>query len=252
MEENQIITTNQNNILSEERFTDIIKNRVENKTFISMASDVYDKVPQIFKIVKNIDPTGILSSIDDVLSDNKRNRETNNIIKALYYIYIICLKNRDSIQQSIEHNNLLVQNITELYLQKSKETYQEDKIAYFKNIWFNGIIDNQFNFDEKVYVFELISSLTFDQINILKYIEEQFRIQWESYSKDNSQGEPPIRLEQYAEKEHLNIDYLIHLCVDLQGKGLLRQAKLSHIEAEPKGFVPTSYVMHIVTFLNEP
>ena len=246
---NSLIPSSGQNLPSFEEFKDMVLNYNEKENIIDKVADKYDQIPTIFKVFKNFDPTGIASSIDDILSENKAKREQNNILLASYYMF----QSINNLQAEIEKDKQQFSNLTEIYFQKSKESYQEDKIKYYRNIWFNGIINTERTFNEKEYVFELISTLSFDQIRVLKYLSEKLQANMDNSLKSKgSYTHAPIFINEFAQTAGLEVSYVQQICINLEGKGLLHTGLAPISNAGPQRFLTTDFAGVVIKYLNEP
>ena len=196
-------------------------------------SDLYDNVPTLFKILTNFDPTGISGSIDQALSENKAKREQENINIALYGLYqaiIEIIKKQISIENSIKEQ---LPDLTRLYLENTKATYDSCKIEYFKNIWFNGVISNEETLAEKAYVFEMVASLLAVEIKILSIIQKR-------QGNVSFNEREPVSIETLAAEINLDYDRTQQICISLSGKGFLHDFGLGKWDYEgPVNFIIT-------------
>ena len=208
------------------------------------ASDKYDNLPSLIKLLPNFDPTGISGAIVQTLNENNSKRLQKNIISALYLM-------AQTIQQ-FENKllNLEIKNqipaLTEIYFEHSSRTHQKGKIEFFKNIWINGILREDKKIDEKIEVFESVSSLTEEQIVVLKFI---YNFQ---HNNDFLQRKP-VGITQLAEALGYDIIRMQQICISLQGKGLLHDYGVGKYNYPgPVNFVMTDYVSLLVSYIVEP
>lgn len=220
----------------------------EDRTLLDKASDIYDKIPTIIRIGKNFDPTGLLGSIDDVFSDNRSRREQNRIVDGLYHLHRYNLDFATTIKAALEQYREEFLSITEFYLYSCKETYDEKKIRYYARIWFECVTSHDVSLDEKEYIFTLISSLTTDQIKVLKFIYDKVS----TMLKENEEsGKRPFGIKGFAETNKLNYAYVQQICIDLQGKGLLIPGAESFVSSNPHSFSTSDYVDTVIKYLKE-
>lgn len=230
--------------LSFEEFKEKLAGLYQVKGEISQAADLYDNVPAFLKILTNFDPTGISGSIDQALSENKAKREQENINLALYNLYqaiIEISKRQISIQDSIKKQ---LPDLTRLYLENSKNTYDSNKIEYFKNIWLNGIISDEETLEEKAYVFEMVAALLSIEIKILSIFQKK-------QGSDSFNERKPISTEKLAEEINLDYDRTQQICISLSGKGFLHDYGLGRFDYDgPVNFIITDYVNLIKKYLS--
>lgn len=254
-DENSIISYNeQSNLPSFEEFKKFILNGENgNNTFVDELSDTYSKIPNIFRKLTSFDPTGIASYFDALLSDNKAQREQDRIIYAIYTMCDAITKHRKQLREHIEKDKIMYCNITELYLEKSKESIQEEKIGYYNRVWLNGILQSERQFTEKEYIFQLISNLTIDQILIIRTVYDNVKIKIKNIGQaTEDETGICVSVEEISLQLNLNVPYVQQMCTDLHGRGLLRYPKGALINSEPSHFLFTSIVDLIDTYIQEP
>lgn len=212
-------------------------------------ADGYDKIPSFIKLLQNLDPTGISSSIGEVLSENRAKREQAMLIDSIYYLYINFIEFQNEIKESINNNTEEFSLLTEIYFQKSKDSHEKEKIKYFSEIWRNAITNNKRTLSEKEYVFELTASLSYDQINLLKYIYEKVECDVIDGVKNIANNTKPVGVQAYATNNNREYSYALQLCSSLVGKGLLNMGAGSVMKAKPTHFLPSEYVNTLIEFL---
>ena len=230
--------------LSLDEFKEKLAELSQAKGTTDQAADLYDKVPTLFKILTNFDPTGISGSIDQALSENKAKREQGNINIALYGLYqaiIEVSKRQISIDNSIKEQ---LPDLTRLYLENTKATYDSSKIEYFKNIWLNSVISDEETLAEKAYVFEMVASLLAVEIQILSILQKK-------QGNVSFNEREPISIESLAEETNLDYDRTQQICISLSGKGFLHDYGLGRFDYEgPINFIITDYVNLIGKYLS--
>ena len=77
----------ENTFLSYEEFKRKVLECSEGKTVTDKVADIYDDLPVLVRVIANLDPTGLASSLDQVLTENKAKREQENILRAIYALY---------------------------------------------------------------------------------------------------------------------------------------------------------------------
>jgi len=201
---------------SEGETFDDFKKMMES-SFPTSASDVIadkydDVVPKSVQLLANLDPTGIVSTINQYLTENKAKREQENVLYAIYWCRKSILKHQDMLR-NLEKEYLEQQGpeLMNLYFEHCKNTYNLEKIEFFRNVWINGMIKDDRDLDEKAYVFDLAASLTLDQIIILRHIYEKFN------SETND-----VAVNDIVEALKIEKTRVQHLCISLQGLGLLQ------------------------------
>jgi hypothetical protein len=232
--------------LSFEEFKNKIACMEGAETLIDKASDLYDRIPSLIRTIQNFDPTGITASIDQILSDNKAKREQENIMRALYALYeaIIYLGNRqEELDLSVRQN---VTDLTYLYFEKSQESYDIRKIEYYRNIWLNGLTSHDESLEEKAYVFNIVSTLSIDEILVISFMAGK-------QEQVDFQERRPVTVNDVAQQLNFSVHRSQQLCIGLAGKGLLHDYGLGRTDYEgPLNFVITDYVLLISKYLCKP
>jgi hypothetical protein len=181
-----------------------------NKSIFEKIADIYDK-SIYFKLLKNFDPTGgLISCVADGLSEIKAKRNEEKVWNALYGLfkglYIIDQK-LGTIDPQYYESQVIA--LIEMYFDHSMRSYQLEKIEIFRNAFIFGVLDYDRTLDEKENIFNIISSLTIEQIRILKFIY------------DNHFGADTLDKKTVIGELKLAEPYVQQLCQDLIGKGLL-------------------------------
>lgn len=238
--------------MSKKEFRECMLHNFEKNSAIDKIADSYEKIPNTIKLIKNIDPTGVLGSIDDILSTNKANRQQIMIIDALYYIIMNLGELKQNINELSKYNPEEFSLLTEEYLSNSKECYQPEKVRYFANIWINGIRDREKSFDEKKYISTIIASISLEQIDVLVYLYNKVKEDSTGGKIDfDSPRTVPSGICQFAEDNNLEYAYVQQICIHLVGKGLLKNGAESAFSGTPKYFIPTNYVNTIIKYIME-
>lgn len=244
--ENYKIMVPKSGYLTFEEFKEKISLPADSESLVDKVSNLYEKLPGYIRSIQNLDPTGIAGAIDQTLSDNKAKRERENLMCALYNFYkaIMYLGNRHAELDSTIKQHCA--DLTYLYFEKSRESYDVRKIDYFKNIWINGMLSNEETLDEKAYVFSIVSSLSIDELKVLFLLAEK-------QAQQDFRGREPLSVNDVGEQIGLSISRSQQLCIGLSGKGLLHDHGLGKYGyKEPIRFVITDYVKLISKYLREP
>ncbi|MBN2250990.1 MAG: MarR family transcriptional regulator [Candidatus Altiarchaeota archaeon] len=208
--------------------------------------ELYERTPTSVRALTNLIP--VTAALNAYLSYYVAEREQKNMWNALYelqkyYSYILdLLSNLD--EDYVERQG---PELTNLYFEHCKNTYDREKIKFFRNVWINGMIKDDRDLDEKAYVFDLAASLTLDQIMVLRHI-------YKSFSNESND----FRVEDIAKELKIDKARVQHLCISLQGQGLLQVMDLKGVPTkggyEPMGdvFRMTDYVNDFVMYLIEP
>jgi vesicle coat complex subunit len=201
--------------LEEQKFDDF-KKMVESSfptSTLDIIADKYDEiVPKSVQLLANLDPTGIASTINQCLVENKARSEQENILYAIYCCWKSISEYEDRFR-SLENEYLGQQGpeLMNLYFENCKNTYNRKKINFFRNVWVNGMTKDDRDLDEKAYVFDLVASLTLDQIIVLRHIY-----------KNTTNETDTLNLAYIAKELKINEARAQHLCTNLQSRGLLQ------------------------------
>lgn len=240
-------------VLNLDEFRNLLLNDCDEQlSFSGDLSDFYLRIPNFIRKLSNIDPTGALGYLDGLLTDNKAKREQERLHMALHYMYQTFLEFGNEMKQFMEKDKYKASIVTELYFEKSKESYQEEKVNYLKLVWINSILNYERKLDEKEYVFQLVSSLSVDQIRVIKVVykgvEEKISIFGE---QTEDETELCLLVKEISQSLNLDNTYTQQICTDLHGRGLLRYPRGGFINGEPAAFLTTSIVELLNIYLNE-
>jgi hypothetical protein len=206
-------------------------------------ADKYDEiVSKSVQLLANLEPTGIVSTINQLVTENKAKREQENILYAIYWCRKSILKHQD-ILRNLEKEYLEQQGpeLMNLYFEHCKNTYNRKKIEFFRNVWINGMIKENRDLDEKAYAFDLLASLRIEQVLVLKLIYESLLSE--------------MRVNDIASTLNIDLIKTKHICSSLEGLGLLvpKNATFGSLSSgEPEYFGITDYIKIVVGYLVEP
>jgi hypothetical protein len=207
---------------------------------------LYEKTPASVLALTNLIP--VLPALTAYLSYHIAEREKNNLLIALCELQ----KNYTQISNLLSNldDDYVEQQGPELmnmYFEHCKNTYNRERIKFFRNVWINGMIKGDRDLDEKAYVFDLVASLTLEQIIVIRHIYKN--------SSDKSNN---VRVEDIAKELKIEKTRAQHLCISLQGQGLLQV--MGPMGAHIGGgygslgdvFRMTEYVKDVVSYMMEP
>jgi hypothetical protein len=243
----EIIKPNQVPPSFEEFKSIILNNGSIDSGILGNVADFYDKVPYYVRAMQNFDPTGIASTICQLLSENKAEREQDNIIRAIYNLTLGIQKYRN--QLSVLEQTYFSQqapSMTYRYFELSQKTFESQKIEFFRNIWLNGLLDVDRQSEEKTEIFKLAGTLTKDEILALKiFYDVQHMLELRERR--------PINIEQIAQALNMKIEFTQQICISLQSQGLLLDYGLGKYGYKgPVNFVMTDYAKLLVEYITEP
>ncbi|MCX6669642.1 MAG: hypothetical protein NTV25_07550, partial [Methanothrix sp.] len=218
-----------------------------DRSVIDRFADMFDKIPLPVKLLKNFDPTGVIGYFADGLSEIKAKRNEEKLLKTIYeLIKAVCIIDQKLGRIDPHYFEAQVIALTEMYFDHSMGSYQLEKIEIFRNAFINSVIDYDRDLDEKENMFNLISSLTMDQIRILKFCYESYRFQSRDINFVDIANE--LKLTSYS--------YVGQLCHSLIGKGLLVGMGYSVSKSGPfagySRYRIGNYLDHLIKYIIEP
>jgi len=67
-----------------DEFKEIVLQHGSDQDFLNKVASLHGKAPRLLRILHNFDPTGTASAIDQIISEEKSEREQDNILRAIY------------------------------------------------------------------------------------------------------------------------------------------------------------------------
>jgi hypothetical protein len=233
--------------LTYDEFKAMILEYNSSKSRFDSIADIYDRVPSYIRVIQNFDPTGIAGAIDQILSENKAKREQDNILRAIYNLVQAIQKYSEQLT-ALEQDYLSQQapQLTYKYFDLSEKTFEPSKIELFRNIWLNGLINVNRRSGEKSAIFDLVATLTEDEILALRVMfDEQYSLEFKERK--------PVHVEKIAQVLNMEIEYAQQICVSLQSRGLSADFGIGTYGYKgPVNFVITDYSKLLVEYINEP
>ncbi len=223
----------------------------EDASLLDNVADVYDKFPVYLRALTNLDPTGPVGYVAQILSENRARREQENVLRALYLLYRWILKNADRITR-LEEPYLQEQLplLTERYIEESRKTLISQKIKRFRNIWANGILATERSFSEKSIVFDIIAELTEDEIVTLLYF-------WKRKDEPATHESNIVHISISEVAEGIGVDevYAQQLCVRLRRHGLISDTTIGIIfggTGPPTTFAIMDFTAIVMGYISDP
>lgn len=71
-----------------EEFKKLVLEHGADKDFLNRVANLHGKIPRLLRVVHNFDPTGTASAIDQLINEEKSEREQENILRAIYALAI--------------------------------------------------------------------------------------------------------------------------------------------------------------------
>ena len=85
---NDILRPGPNQPPSFEEFKETILQQGADTNFLRRLANLHGRIPRLIRILHNFDPTGTLSAIDQLFSEEITEREQDNILQAIYKLAI--------------------------------------------------------------------------------------------------------------------------------------------------------------------
>jgi hypothetical protein len=95
------ITPNPGQFSSFDEFKETILQHGADADLLNWAANKHGQIPRLIRVLHNIEPTGILSTIDQLFSEEVSEREKDNILRVIYDLAIRVwdIENREGMQQ---------------------------------------------------------------------------------------------------------------------------------------------------------
>ena len=187
--------------------------------------ELYDKVPSCIKALNNFDPTGISSYLLDILDGKQAELDKEKNLEVMYnfYLAINWLNDKiDGIDSQIDTRTI---ELTRAYFYYSRIAFHKELIIHFRYLWCNSINNIEDSSEEQVFMFNMLSSLTLDNIKILKLVYNSYKSDTREGLKVGQRGVSSV--EAISSKLGFSNDYSKTLCLSLVGKGLLIDANVN-------------------------
>jgi hypothetical protein len=211
-------------ILSREELRKELDKRIQQElphdTFKEKFIDKFNNLPSYLKSLNNFDPTGAASYVADIIADEKAKLDAEKNYEIIYQFYLgmkileLKTKTLDAIIRT------KIPLLTEAYINYSRQTIYKDLVISFRNVWCNSILNDQDNLEEQLGLFNLLASLTFDHIKILKELDLSFKAEKREGLKPDTRGVEWVN--DIASKLGFKEEYAQVLCLSLAGTGLIR------------------------------
>ena len=85
---NDSLVPRQQQAPSFDEFKEIVLGQGKNGNLLNQVATLHGSIPRLIRILHNFDPTGTASAIDQLLSEEKSEREQDNILRAIYTLAI--------------------------------------------------------------------------------------------------------------------------------------------------------------------
>ena len=222
----------------------VLKGDLASSSSINTSADFYDNMPSIIRMLHNLDPTGISSVIDQILTNDKDNREQDNILRAIYLLAQAIQTSQEELSNlKRDYLSAQIPLLTHSYFHNSKTTFHQSKIELFRNIWLNGLLDTDRREGEKQRIFTLVASMTEDEISVLKFLHKTFI--------SGTNQEPP-NIEDIANNLGIDSLYAQQLCLGLQSYGLVVDWANGKLNANSAvQFIITGYTYRLVSYITD-
>lgn len=230
-----------------ESFKEFLFDADEDGNLLNKSADQYSRIPVFLRIAQNFDPTGILGAIDQLLSEDKARREQDRILLAIYEL------TKASVQYSYQIERLeklylstKLPVVTYLYFEYSERTLYLSKIRLFRNIWLNSLFAEDRSLSEAQIIYDIIQSLTEDEIEALKFIYHESKLETTEMKH--------IHINSVAEALNVELAYAQQLCMRLRAQGLIGESSegISFGSGPPATFRLTGFTETLIRYVAEP
>jgi len=244
---NEIIRIEPSLPLSFEEFKARVRESDSAKSAFDKTAEFYDRIPLFIRVLQNFDRTGLASAIDQILTEKQAESEQDNILRAIHALYqALCWHSQELLR--LEQSYLSQQGpmLTYSYFEHCKRTFHPSKIELFRNVWFNGLVNVDRRPGEKSRMFDLVASLTEEDIFTLRIIYDR------QHSLASSDREP-VHIDDIGAALNVESAYAQQICVNLQARGLLFDSGIGKWGYKgPVRFVITDYAKLLVEYITEP
>ena len=172
-------------------------------------SNIIETIPKrLITALELYDPSGKISILFSHIRENKAEKERQRILYAVAWL----IKRVRLFGMILDPNNEHDIELSVMYLERCKETYQLGKIKIFSNILINGLINRERDINEKTYIFNLVSSLMLEELFVLGIVySETYQISSIERAAGSivQQQDPSISIDQIAEKLNIKIDVCV-------------------------------------------
>ena len=201
-----------------EEFEKYVYSLDDNESLLDKPADLYSKIPTLLRTLPNVEPTGIASALAQLLEENKAQREQKNILLAIFELIKVVSQNGFRIEQlGKSYLSKEFPKLTSMYFEYSRQTSDISKINTFRNIWINGLLADDRSSSEKEIVFDIIQSLSDDEINALRFI-------YDTSISSGTGKTPHISIDDVAKALNVEPAYAQQLCVRLRAQGLVGES----------------------------
>jgi lipopolysaccharide biosynthesis regulator YciM len=212
-----------------------------------LSADLPHRSASFSQIAQNFDPTGVAGTIDQLLSEDKAQREQDRILLAIYGLTKAFVQYSHRIER-LEESYLSTKfpAVTHLYFEHSERTLYPSKIRWFRNIWLNSLFAEDKSSSEASIIYDIIQSLTEDEIRALKFIYHE--------SKTETKELKHIHINSVAEALNIGPAYAQQLCIRLRTQGLIGESSegMSFGSGPPATFMLMDFTEVLIKYIVEP
>lgn len=214
-------------ILSKEEFKRVIDQATPTGVTIKeLVIDNFDRLPSYVKSLKNFDPFGVAAYIADTIAEEKAKLDDERDFEIKYQFYIGMRIIDSKLKVIDETTKKKIPLLTDAYSHYSSQIIYKELIIAFRNIWCNSIFNGQDDLKEQLKMFDLLASLTTDQIKILKKMDYAFKSEFRETLKPDQKGVQWVN--NIASDLGIEKEYTQMLCLGLVAKGLLKDASAAN------------------------
>lgn len=232
--------------LTYEQFHEKLELNIKPNSLVDVLADVTEALPVGLKALSNFDPTGISAACLQILSDNRKVREMELIMKALYALYCGFQENRNILVSIVKEKlpSLLLE-----YLERSVRS-QSGKIEYLRNVILHGITNDESTLDTDQHYLQLIDELSELQLRILAHCyTKQKGI---THQKLRHEIEHKVSINDLADELNVTVSVAQANSMYLIGKGLLEDWGIGRMDYRgPTDFIINDFSAELTRYAIE-
>lgn len=241
-----ILQSEYNGIPSFEEFVKLMKKKGDEIS--GNSGNPIDFIPSYIKILKNFDPTGISSSLIDILEEESNKSRDESIYLALYSLFKLNSSTNERLKLLNDEFKFNSRNKFIKYLNQS--IICPENIDFFRNLFINNILDPKIPNSKINDAYNLVSTLSQNQIQILKYCyDKQKSFTYNELRKDRN----PMTSKEISKLfPEFSEDYITADLRILNSKGLLDDWGLGRMDYKgPTEFIITNYSREVIKLITD-
>jgi hypothetical protein len=245
---NEIANQEPNEFPSFDEFKKTILQQGTDANLLNKVKGLYGTAPRLIRILHNFDPTGTASAFDQLLDDERTEREQNNILRTLYDLAVKIWKIEDSATPSLPEDKfkflyfVYVKSETDIFTKVNADEIQsllslpqsrilsigeyldKNELIKFEN-WYQGIgITHKGIINAEVALLGNNETPEYVSLDEIKKIEDRVRLRFDLLQHLSQEAEEDtfklishVELAQKAELEHFQVIKQLLPYMDAEG-----------------------------------